>query len=162
MKTTLLIPLLLFVFSCAATPRPAHDMPVLNVSPGSNPYEISVGVHNADTQLGEALFSVTLTWPDGTETLAFNRQALHSAREYLDGHHHPDVNITVLVRAAELPTTVTYQDHLRDRRHVIEISRTTRYQTAAFFVSPGGVGTIYRTSTSPSEHNPWNGGILED
>jgi hypothetical protein len=151
-------PLVLFstlMLACAGQPRPAEEPRIIDVSPGNNPVEFAVGVHNADTQLGEALFSVTLTWPDGTETLVFDRQALPGARDHVDGRHHPGANITVLVRAAVLPTRVTYQDHLVDRQQVIEITKPMRYQTAGFYVSPGGVGTIHRASTEPHDHNPW-------
>jgi hypothetical protein len=159
MKIAPLLLLSMLMLACAANPEPEVDLRVIDVSPGDSRVEFAVGVHNADTELGEALFTVSLTWPDGTETLVFDRQALPGARDHVDGRHHPEANITVLVRAAVLPTKVTYQDHLRDRQQTIEITKSMRYQTVGFYVSTGEVGTIHRASTSPHDHNPWTVGM---
>jgi hypothetical protein len=159
MKIASLVLLPMLMLACAANPKSEVDLRVIDVSSGANPVEFAVGVHNADTELGEALFTVSLTWPDGTETLVFDRQALPGARDHVDGRHHPDANITVLVRASALPTKVTYQDHLRDRQQTIEITKSMRYQTVGFYVSTGEVGTIHRAGTQPDDHNPWAVGL---
>lgn len=141
---------------CATAPVDRDpDLPIIKVSPGGGPVEFIVGVHNADQELGEAEFSVTLVWPDGSETLAFDQERLTDWRESIDGDHHPGANVAVAVHSRLLPTRVILDDHLRDRTKVVEIDHDYRYATLTYFLAPAAIGTAEHHSHEPLR-NPWS------
>lgn len=142
--------LLCVLVGCASAPRePEQSLPVIEVSPGSDPVEFIVGVHNADHELGEAEFSVTLVWPDGSKTLVFDHEQLADWRESIDGDHHPGVNVAVAVHSSVLPTRVILEDHLRNRIEVVEVDRDFKYATLTYFLTPTAIGAAEHRSREP-------------